>query len=69
MLAAIWLARTINSQAGGAVVAPWEVYELPGDWLDALMGMAAGVPAMEEGKRQVENALERWRKGLPNYRQ
>ena len=35
LLARIILARTINSVCGGAVVAPWNVYELPDEWIDA----------------------------------
>lgn len=35
-LGAILLARKINDVCGGAVVAPWDVYELPDEWLDAL---------------------------------
>ena len=68
MLVKIWLARTINSQLGGAIVAPWEVDELPGEWLDALTGMATNVPAMAAGKQKVENALEHWRQAHPQYR-
>lgn len=60
-LSAIWLARMINSQVGGAVVAPWDVGELPGDWLDALIGMATEVPRMAQGKQKVESVLENWR--------
>lgn len=69
MLAAIWLARRINEQVGGVVVAPWNVYELPGEWIDALTGMALAVPGMADGKAKVEGALEKWRRRQPNYRQ
>jgi hypothetical protein len=64
MLGSIWLARQINSQVGGVVVAPWEVGELPGDWVDAFMGMATDVPRMAQGKAQVESALDKWRKSV-----
>lgn len=61
MLTAIWLARQINDELGGPFVAPWNVYDLPGEWLDALTGMSVDVPRMVEGKKQVENYLEQWR--------
>ena len=38
-LGAILLARRVNHLCGGAVVAPWDVYELPEEWLTALEGM------------------------------
>jgi len=38
-LAAILLARRINNLCGGAVVTPWDVYELPEEWLQAFEGM------------------------------
>lgn len=62
MLVAIWTARMINQQLGGAVVSPWDVDELPAEWVEAILGMATRVPAMAQGKQQVEDALEKWRK-------
>lgn len=38
-LSAILLARQVNELCGGAVVAPWDVNELPDEWLDALSGI------------------------------
>jgi hypothetical protein len=68
ILVNIWLARTINSQLGGAFVAPWEIGELSGEWIDALTGMAMSVPGMAQGKQKVESALEKWRKST-GYKQ
>ena len=34
MLGQIIMARVINEACGGAVVSPWDVYELPDEWLD-----------------------------------
>ena len=39
ILGAILLARQINRLCSGAVVAPWDVYELPDEWLTAFEGM------------------------------
>lgn len=61
MLSAIWLARQINTELGGAFVAPWDVYELPGEWLDAITGMSVSLPKMAAGKEQVEDYLAKWR--------
>lgn len=38
-LGAILMARQINHLCGGGVVAPWDVYELPEEWLTAFEGM------------------------------
>jgi len=35
----ILLAEKINRLSGGAVIAPWEVDDLPDDWLDAFTEM------------------------------
>ena len=35
----ILLAQKINNLSGGSVIAPWEVNELPDDWLDAFTEM------------------------------
>ena len=35
----ILLAQKINALSGGAVIAPWDVNELPDDWLDAFAEM------------------------------
>ena len=69
MLTAIWMARKINQVLGGPFVGPWEIEELPGDWLDAIIGMETTVPRLAAGKAQVESAIERWRNSLPQYRQ
>jgi hypothetical protein len=61
MLGAIWTARKINELLGGAFVGPWDVDELPGEWIDAIIGMGTRVPRMAEGKKKVEAVLDAWR--------
>lgn len=55
-------AQQINRVLGGAFVAPWEVDELPGDWMDALLALMQRLPQLQEGKKKVANAFERFRK-------
>lgn len=62
-LAAIFQARQINQALGGAFVGPWDVDELPDEWLDAFRGLAVDLPGMREGKAKVEERLVEWRKG------
>ena len=64
MLAAIWMARRINEELGGAFVGPWDVNELPQEWIDAIIGIRTTVPKMMEGKALVEAAVEKWRKKI-----
>ena len=40
MVARIALARTVNQVCGAAVVTPWDVYELPDEYLDAITAYA-----------------------------
>lgn len=35
------LARMVNEMSGGAIVTPWDVDELPDDWLDAFSELQA----------------------------
>lgn len=62
MLVAIWLAKVINTELGGAFVGPWDIGDLPDEWIDAIVGMATVVPRMAESKGKVEAALEAIRK-------
>lgn len=36
---AVLTANKINRLCGGAVIAPWEIDQLPDDWLDAIAEM------------------------------
>ena len=39
MLQRITLARIVNSVCGGAVVTPWDVYDLDDEWLDTFTSL------------------------------
>jgi hypothetical protein len=62
LLSAFLLAKQINLAAGGTVVAPWEVGELPEEWIEAARGLTLTLPEMRAGKEQVEDHLAHWRK-------
>jgi len=49
ILGAICQARNINTMSGGAVIAPWELGELPDDWLDAFEVLANAMSWPPEG--------------------
>ena len=60
----IWQAKIINEEFGGAFVLPWEVDELPEEWIEATVGKRVMVPQLAEGKRKVADAVEAWRKKI-----
>ncbi len=61
-LAAVYLARMINQQLGGALVGPWDVEDLPEEWLDVFRGLSRDLPAMRAGKAQVAKTVEELKK-------
>lgn len=63
LLADIELAQMINRVSGGAVIAPWQIGELPEDWLDLFRGLVVQLPQMRRARAEAERALEAARKG------
>jgi hypothetical protein len=48
---------------GGPFVGPWDINELPDEWLDVFRAVAVDLPGMREGKARVNERLEKWRSG------
>jgi len=65
---AVNAARMINSQCGGAVIAPWEVNQLSADELDVFYGLSKDLPARQAVEKKKEQVFEDVRKRHPNYR-
>lgn len=59
MAVAILQAQAINQVLGGLVVMPWEVEELPDEWIDALRMFAVDLPKMERQRKEVERVKNR----------
>jgi hypothetical protein len=59
-LAAFLKAKQIN-QACGAQIAPWEVDEIPEEWLDAAEALMTDLPQMARGYQQIEDYKAKWR--------
>ena len=55
-------AQKINQVVGGAAVMPWEVDELPDEWLDVFVGMVDELPALMDLVKEQEKAREEWLK-------
>lgn len=63
------LARRINQAAGGTVVAPWEVGQLPDEWIDAATAIIEELPGMQDARAKVAERIRAWREKHPGYRQ
>lgn len=61
-LSAILRCQAYNQAMGGAVLAPWEVSDLPGEWMEVLDAMVYRLPGMAAGRRKVQEAVERVKK-------
>ncbi len=68
LIKAIWLARVINQQSGGAVIAPWEVQDVPDEWLDVFKGLEQDLPEMQKVEQKKQSMFEAMRKNHPSYR-
>jgi hypothetical protein len=53
-------AQQINHVVGGAAVMPWEVDELPEEWLDLFTGMVDELPAMTAMVKAQEKTRDEW---------
>jgi hypothetical protein len=55
-------AQKINQVVGGAAVMPWEVDELPDEWMDAFAGIADDLPEVTAMVRAQEKVRDEWLK-------
>jgi hypothetical protein len=62
------LAQRVNQAAGGAFVAPWDVDQLPDEWLDAAQALTDELPRMRQGRSQAKATVDKWRENSPSYR-
>jgi hypothetical protein len=53
-------AQKINRVVGGAAVMPWEVDELPDEWMDAFTGIADDLPEVTAMVRAQEQTRDEW---------
>ena len=64
----IALAQMINRISGGVVIEPWNVYQLPDDWLDAFRLLATDGKQFEKVKKIVMASKANWLKKFNYYR-
>lgn len=63
----MWLAKTINGFSGGAVIAPWEVEQLPEEWLDVFKAFTEDMPTMTKARAKVQAVKSAWLNRHPTY--
>jgi hypothetical protein len=66
-LRAVQLAKLINLQCGGAIIAPWEIDDLDEEWRDVFYGLAE-LPALRTNYQAFDRRLAEIRKKHPTYR-
>jgi len=68
VLARALLARKINQACGGAVLRPWEVDELPDEWIEGLTALVTDLAQAESGAAQLRAYMDNWLASHPRYR-
>lgn len=64
LLGAILLAQRINRVSGGAVIAPWEVDQLPETWLDAFVALTDDLPEIRAARAEAARTVEEVKKRM-----
>ena len=60
ILSNLFLARNLNHLCGTSIN-PWEIDQLPDEWLDAITAVNSGLHEMQNGLAQVKQAQDRIR--------
>jgi glycogen debranching enzyme len=56
-------AQKIN-QVTGAALMPWEIEEMPGEWMDAILAMADELREMQAARKQVDSVKQKLLKDI-----
>ena len=67
VLRSIFLSEQINRRNNGALVAPWEVDDLPDEYVFAYRALATAARSAQQRQR-VEGMFQKWRRAHPTYR-
>lgn len=59
-------AQLVNRAAGGVVVAPWDIADMPEEWLEAAVKLAVELPQMRKGRAEVARIVEEIKKRHQN---
>ena len=67
-VADILAARKFNLMLGGALIAPWQLADIPDEWLMATTMLTDGLPKMRAGFSEIEMLKAKIRSQHPTYR-
>ena len=60
----VLLARRVNQVLGGPFVAPWDVGQLPEEFIDIVEGLVEDLPGYAAARAMTDKRAETWRQGL-----
>jgi hypothetical protein len=61
------MAQHINAAAGGTIVAPWEIQDLPLEWQEGARALTTRLEKAKKASRIIEQKLAAWRASHPAY--
>ena len=60
LLRDVFVAQALNRAAGGAVIAPWHVGDLPEEWLAVVPALQGDYRQAREGMQKIESAKAKY---------
>jgi hypothetical protein len=68
-LSNIFRAQKVNEVMGGMALMPWDVGDLPDEWMDVFCGLTDELPKLKAMSRQQEQTEAGWlaKNGYRNY--
>ena len=67
VLTAYLVAQRINLAAGGTVIAPWEVNDLPLEWHEGARAITTRLKPAQKANKIIEQKLAAWQANHPAY--
>jgi len=58
----------VNTALGGPFVAPWDVDQLPNDFIDLVRALLYDLPGFVEHRKKVDKDFAEWRAKHPSYK-
>lgn len=67
VLTAIFLAQHINTAAGGTVIAPWDIPDLPDEWPLGALALNTRLEKAKKANKIIDQKLAAWQANHPAY--
>jgi len=64
---AISTAEMINRFSGGTVIRPWEIEDLPGDWVTTFRYVVEKFPGIQAGVKDAKKIIDDIKRSHPQY--